>query len=196
MSDVYSSDIANEVLTLENIRGFGDYMEEKAAMITPSLFKLRKLNDSRSEMVVSFSWNQFLSYSICELMIAQVGDKVNKFLRGEGISGSCSSYKIAKHFVQYYVKEITLGNTFIPNNKIAVLEAFKNGTSKAQIARERGITVYQVDKILCWFPAPAYKRLTEVQDRLNGLRYTEVMKDAANAHSPFYTLEYLERSAK
>ncbi len=197
MFDIYGSHLANEILVLENDHNFCTTMENLTAQITPAFYKLKRISDHRNkDLVVAFSQDSgFMSYSVQEMYNSCVADAIHKHLRANGLNPLYGEdHNILKgHFIQYYREEILIGNSFISSRTLSILNARSTGTSKAQIARDHDVSIYNVNKQFDYFPQDAYNRFLEV---LNRKPYNEVMKEALNATEPHKAQELREREAK
>ncbi len=181
MQDIYNSDLQDQVFTLENDSNFIKECEELAEAMAVSLFKCRKQNSVHPDLVVSFSWNQFLSYSVKEMAQARFGDIIHKHLAKNDLLNVCGVSTLSSHFITYYVDEIKLGN-FLPKQKdLNILEDVEQGKTKAQTSRDHDVSVYYVNKVLDRVGLETYKRIKRVMD---GEKYQDVMSMCINSHNP------------
>lgn len=190
--DIYSNpETANLILTLENDRKFCERMEEYASQIASSFFKLEYTNAAQIKKVVKFSYASFLSYSTQEVYSARVSDLVDGAIKRLQIEPTPyeAEEAVKTALKEYYYKEIMLGNLYQSYKESMILTEFYIGKkSKTSIAKDQGITVYMLNKVLEKWPEDAYNRFLKVN---KGVAYSKVMGEAENATQPHKTLYQL-----
>lgn len=193
MQDIYNSDLQDQVFTLENDSDFIRECEELAEAMSVSLFKYRKQNSVHPDLVVSFSWNQFLSYSVKEMSQVKFRDLIHKHLAKNDLLNVCGVSALSNHFITYYVDEIKMGN-FLPKQKdLEILTDIEKGKTKAQTSRDHSVSVYYVNKTLDRIGLETYKRMKRV---LNGEKYQDVMNMCINSHNPMLTAYQIDSKFK
>ncbi len=177
-----SFDLENIVVTLENDREFSELMEQYAASIAPSFYRLQHQIGSRYD--VDFDSKAFMKYTIKEIYNVRVADSLTAALKRHPYLGIDDLYgddraKVVHHFTSYYKAEIMLGNSFIPETNLKALRMrYIDGTTKKAACVAFGGSMYKFNELLNKFPEQAFKRFLLVHD--DRKPYKEVMKEAYN----------------
>lgn len=153
MTDIYSTELCDTLLDLENNPRFIKELEKLAAQATPSFYKY----NLKGDILFANSNGGFLSYNIKECFSALINDTIAKY-------SEVTSPLITEHFLDYYVTEIKLGACFLDSVTVNVLN-LRGVKSKKAISEDLRITIYRINKIFDHFPSESYNRFLQVQNR-------------------------------
>ena len=165
---------------VKNNHSFYQFFETLQQQILPSIFKADYKHHKNTAEIAFCSCFNFLSYSMEEMALARLGDKLrgclSRELKDTEFTFNYSEIsELSKLLMQEAITEIQLGNVELDYDiRVILTQRYIGKSSKKQTAADNGISTYKLNKILDKYTEDFYRRYNRVQ---NGERYAVVMGD-------------------